>query len=586
MQRALAWSLVVAIATTACQPRTSPTPVVRSPKALAASPVASALPAPRLLQKPRESYATLAGSVKLDGAYIVAQGGGNLVGASGAQVVAAGGGTIISTNGGGIISTNGGGIISGNGSAVISGNGSAIISTNGGGIVAQGGGNIISGNGSAIVAQGGGNIVAQGGGNIVAQGGGNIISTNGGGIISGNGSAVISGNGSAVISGNGSAFISGTGSAVISGTGSALAARPAQRSLLAAAAAQVPVAGMPVGLFSLATHQEIPVGVDLDGKAVYTVYTDLQGRFELFPPSGETGNVLVVAHVQPQSQDPRFHVALVTPARAGADLDEDSTALTALIRTSFVRRLERILVAKDEEVAGVTQDLLGEFPDLPKTFSAPLADMVTAMHANASSAHLPGLPPEQVQPLAQRVADLMVRELELQADAEAAIKIVVGSGPPTPYFPAMLAAFARCRAGAAEHDQAYFDAQPWFQTVQERRKGAGLAPNRIQKPADFNAFVTDAYFAEADPRALAAKAASAATPDLFGILDVVMRSVGVADQVQTVRYAHNALLTGLMFKFVEGQSCDASLRHRVGDMIRGGLSGSPPPVPTRTCEPG
>jgi hypothetical protein len=286
----------------ACTATPAPRPVVASRPAASPAPTAtpSVLPAAQKLVQPAGTRA-LAGVVRLDANYIVAQGAGNIV-ASGA---------------GNIVAQGGGNIISGNGSAIISGNGSAVVATGGDQVVAQGGGNILVG--GRIVASGAGNIVAQGAGNIVAQGGGNVIS--------GNGSAVISGNGSAIVA---------------QGAGNYRLAQLAVSSARPAFGTALPTVGTVITARAMATGAPLPVGVDGQGKPVYAIYSNLQGEYTLFVPTDVPGGVVVEARV-PKRDDPRSVYDIVSGVAKDGVIDEDSALVAKYLRRTFANKFRSVL---------------------------------------------------------------------------------------------------------------------------------------------------------------------------------------------------------------------------------------------------
>ncbi|MDB5099873.1 MAG: hypothetical protein JWM80_4294 [Cyanobacteria bacterium RYN_339] len=359
--RAGCWIWVLALA--ACRVDAGPPRVAASKAPLAASavpsPHASAkATGPAMLLKPADRAATtLQGAIAVEAGYIVAQGGGNIVAQGGGNILAAG--KLITNDGGSLITNDGG--------SLITNDDGSIVAQLGGNIVAQGGGNVAAGagliatDGVTIVAQGGGNIVAQGGGNTVAQGGGNIVAQGGGNYH--------------------------------------LAA--------AASTALLPAAGMAVGAYSITQGQYVPVGVDAKGAPVYTVYSNLQGGYELYVPA-DAGSVMVVANV-PGARDHRMAFNLINGA--GDRLDEDTAMVTKLLRQLMFRRFQ-VYLSQGAAAAPVQLN-----NDAEKAFVALTGTFIPDLQA--AGAKLSGRPQADLERIAQRAADLVLPDGKVLKDAAA-----------------------------------------------------------------------------------------------------------------------------------------------------------------------
>ncbi|MDB5099868.1 MAG: hypothetical protein JWM80_4289 [Cyanobacteria bacterium RYN_339] len=462
-----------------------------SPGVPGASPTAAVVTAPDKLRPGPGATSVLKGVARLDGAYIVAQGAGNIISGNGSAV--------ISGNGSAIVAAGGGNIISGNGSAAIANASGQIVAQGGGNIISGNGSAVISGNGSAIVAQGGGNIVAQGGGNIVAQGGGNIVAQGGGNIVA-------------------------------QGAGN-------RRLLEAGADDRTAVAGMPLGVYSLTDHQPVPIGVDKDGKQVYTAYTNQDGGFELWLPKEQEGNVLVVAHVQPDNPDPRLHYGLVTRTGTGADvsLDEDTAALTTYLRRGLGPFLAQGMLEPDTEK--VVARFLGT-QAIPCVVKNVMIAQYTELRAAAAKAGIDDAPAEEVQDLVQRMVDMMTRDMYLGADPNLGDVIMQQpsesgndwQGPAEPAMGAMLEILRLARQAAREKVKlpGFFDDQKFLQQVNAMRRSEGLPAYKIQKDSDLINMIVTEYFAETDPqRWLIKGACKDGTGYLFGMLGWIFDTLGM-----------------------------------------------------------
>jgi hypothetical protein len=368
-------------------------------------------------------------------------------------------------------------------------------------IVAAGAGNIISGNGSAIVAAGGGNIISGNGSAVLANAGGQIVASGAGNVISGNGSAIISGNGSAIVAqGGGNIVASGAGNIVASGAGN-------RRLLAAGDDARVPVAGMPLGVYSLTDHQPVPVGVDKDGKPVYTVYTNQAGGFELYLPKEKAGNVLVVAQVKPEATDPRLAYGFVAESGTGEELslDEDTAVLTTYFRRGLGPFLAQGMLENDvEKVESQYLDTKG----LPATLKLVIDKQFKELRAAAKLVNVDSAPEQEVKDLVQRMVDAMVAHFYLGTDPAKQPIILTRSpscnywhGPDEPAMPAMadLMRILRVKVRAKlAADPSYFDNTDYVRTVNAIRRSEGKPEYRIQKDTDLNNLVVTEYFAESN----------------------------------------------------------------------------------------
>ncbi|MDB5098274.1 MAG: hypothetical protein JWM80_2695 [Cyanobacteria bacterium RYN_339] len=186
------------------------------------------------------------------------------------------------------------------GTSVISNDGASVVAQGGGNVIVEGAPPMISNDGASIVAQGGGNIVAQGAGNIVAQGAGNL--------------------------------------------------RSVQAVDELAVGAQLPAVGMVVQVRTLRDDKRVALGIDPQGKPVYAIYTNLDGKFKLFLPRTVAENVRIV--VTPRTKDDRrLRYAIMGMANAPAQVDEDTSQATGYIARAIAGRVQQLITHKAAEVA-------------------------------------------------------------------------------------------------------------------------------------------------------------------------------------------------------------------------------------------
>jgi hypothetical protein len=365
---------------------------------VAATPTPGA--APRLLQPPSEAFNSLTGKVKLD--------------------AVAAGGSLLSDQGSAFTTPIGGALLSDHGSGIVSDHGAALV-TAGGTIVANNSGNIIPADGDR-----GGPAAVGAGGALLASGG--LLSDSGGSIVANN-------------SGN-----------LVSNNAGSLTGKTKYR--LQEVEDRPPTAGMLVSAVSLKTHQYVPVGVDPDGKPVYTVYSNLKGEYQLYLPQSEDGNVLIVASSPEQAQQNLVANALTpTAAKEVPPIDEDVALATRNVRRVFVSRMAALLTGNQgaESIASV------DF----KTGLGPLIDhLVAVASARAKADGVPQGPgteaiPE-VQELAQLITDAALARIDLPGVQTSKLLTPKWDGPDEPAYKALGQSYGVIR----ERTAAYMKAKP------------------------------------------------------------------------------------------------------------------------------
>ncbi len=362
MRRVSSGLLAVLILASACVP----TPAVRDVKKANKVTAASAKPkpgatsagaAPLALDPARllggAGTVPLGGSVLVDASYMVAAGAGNVLSHNGGQIVAAGGGNILSHNGGQMVAAGGLNMVAAGGLNMVAAGAGNLVAA-GGQIVAAGAGNIVAAGGGNMVAAGAGNLVGPDGGSLVAAGAGNMVAAGAGNMVAaGAGNLVAAGAGNLVAAGAGNLTAAGAGGYRLAGGaanmlglgGGAYRVAQAAPPVVAAPAygTQLPAAGMLVWVKSLATGNPVSLGLGPDGNAVWAVFTDAAGRYDLHVPADQRNTLMVVAEV-PFRNDRRTGYGMLTAKLDGKGmLDEDEALLTRYMRLAARARFDHYL---------------------------------------------------------------------------------------------------------------------------------------------------------------------------------------------------------------------------------------------------
>jgi hypothetical protein len=346
-----------------------------------ASPIAASPAVPQRLLPPANASRTLVGHVTLDALAIAARG----------AITLAANGQTLAASAGGVISTESGGKLVGSGGTVL----------------ALANGNLIPSSASGVDALTGGQAGLSADNRLLAAGG--IISDNGGGVISNHGGSIVANNAGNIVSNNGGSL--GTTKAF-----KGLAIGPVSRGLLDTGsgatatldtATAVPLAGVLVSAISLKTHAYLPVGVDASGSPVYSVFTDLGGRYELYLPNTDLGTVMIAVTPAPgnNAQVSYNTLAPTSLASGGSTLavtsDEDSDLAVQTMREAFVDNMALVLTSQDAGPV-LTSDL-GNNPLLRPAF----ASFVAQLNASARSAGVPQGPDAARIPAVRQLAYLL-----------------------------------------------------------------------------------------------------------------------------------------------------------------------------------
>jgi hypothetical protein len=253
--------------------------------------------AAKMLQAPNDAM-RLQGTVQLDASYAIAK--------AGATMMLAPTGRFTSTEGGKLVGTS---LIGNDGSTVIAhGGGNVIVDPSA--LIGNDGGTVISNDGGTVISNDGGTVIAQGGGNVIAQGGGNAVATH--------------------------------------ATGFHVAATNDTPAL----GDQLPAAGMVVQVRTLRDNKRVAIGIDAQGRPAYALYTNLEGKFELFLPRTLAQNVRIIAMPRTKN-DPKLRYAVMGMAKSAAHIDEDTSQVTGYILASITGRVRQLITHTPEEIAAL-----------------------------------------------------------------------------------------------------------------------------------------------------------------------------------------------------------------------------------------
>lgn len=338
----------------------------------------------------------------------------------------------------------------------------------------------------------GGTPGASAGGNVISDHGAGIISDHGAGVVSNNGGGLLSQSASQLLGFADNGLLANNGAGVLANNGGSLIGK-AKRALLQAAEALLPAAGMVVFVLDLRTGNPLPVGLDENGREVYSVYTDARGHYQLFLDLVQSPNVRVVA-VPPTLDDPRLvYNLLVAPATQQAqDLDELTALATRFVRGTLEAYLtDRVVTHRDFG--------LGASPEpsaAPDTLGPLLADYLDALE----KAGLRTLAPLHVHAVTQAVADAVSAFADFNA-LQTDNHNTSWTGPAEPALP-VIAGFIQAVTHAAATrlaaDPHAFDQRPWMLAANRHRAAEGLPPYQIARAADLGELIFHEYLDSVD----------------------------------------------------------------------------------------
>lgn len=298
----------------------------------------------------------------------------------------------------------------------------------------------------------GGNVIAAGGGNLLGAAGGNLLGAAGGNLIGAAGGNLI---------GKRKYGVAATNATKLGET--------------------LPAAEMEVQVFDMATGQVLTLGVDAQGKAVTSIYTNASGAYRVYLPASITGkNVRVVASV-PETKDARLAYQVVSAfgGEAPGVISEDTALMTSYYTEAFVSRLERMF---EQDQAG---NLFGQA--VPAALKALVDPLVAEVKAANAKAKVTEMTPTQRRALARKATDALLAYVPLETvtfkeSGELVLPKLVET-----LHEFRLAAGKKMTAEGAD----YFDKQPYVVAANVGRAEADRYV--IKRPSDLNDFVLRRY---------------------------------------------------------------------------------------------
>lgn len=358
--------------------------------------------------------------------------------------------------------------------------GATIIGSNGANVAVLADNALLSNNGGSLV-DAGGSLLASGQGNLIPTG----ATTGGAAMLAQDDTVVAAGS---LISDN-------AGSLVSNNAGSIIANHAAGRRVLdVASTANVPVAGMLVSAVSLKTREYLPLGVDADGKQIYTVLSDLKGGYKLYLPA-DAGNVVIAVSAPPRARaSVNLNALTTTTAAASAPVpaDEDTNIATRLMRKAFIDHLA---------------DFLTNLDALPPVSAAnPASGLIISLGKLVNDhARLDGIPqgPDaaripEVHALAQRLVDIQLGQADLSQLTVDAAYSPGWTGSKERVYDAMVASFRALRDASIRY--AATQSAPAFVTISLDPRPNGdsplcAAPVRVSvaDPSNLGLYALDTY---------------------------------------------------------------------------------------------
>jgi hypothetical protein len=427
----------------------------------------------------------LAGTVQIDPRFLVATRAAVVFKRGGGSVLAVGGGNLITNDGAGVTGGDGHPLITNDGAGLVGNDGNSIVGPDGGGLITNDGGGLITNDGGGLITNDGAGFAAPDGNTLIGQDGASLITNDGGGLISNDGGGLVS---------------TGSGSLVSTGSGS-LGAKPVAFRLVTDEPAPLPpdlppalpAAGMWVGARSLRNGKPVPVGLDPAGKPVYTVFSNAEGKFQLFLDPALVESVRLVAAV-PGANEARHFYNLITPAGGDATVGEDKALATSFVRFVLSRWLVNLMAGRSdfvfEDISPATRKLLPpEVLDRAKAVVDTMSDVARKLNIYAY-----GNRPD----LQRRVALLFADRLLLEQD----VTIEGAPVPPLqgPAIDAMIATFQALNQRATALPGAQVEALPFMVEVNRGRLARKLPPYRIVRASDVADVLMEEYLASDDQK--------------------------------------------------------------------------------------
>ncbi|MDB5100734.1 MAG: hypothetical protein JWM80_5155 [Cyanobacteria bacterium RYN_339] len=334
--------------------------------------------------------------------------------------------------------------------------------------------------GSNLISNNGAKVLAAGGGTLAADGGGALISDKGAGVVASGAGNVIAGNTGNVIAGNTGNLISDKGAGVTT------------KFLLAADALAtgtvLPAAGMRVQVRNLVDGQPVSLGVGPDGTPVYAIYSNADGRYEVYVPKSLARNVLVVAEV-PQATDARLAYNLVVSPQTTASqaIDEDTSLVSKFMRESFRGKVQELLAAPNFDDPAF---LLETFPTIAKfpAYGELIKTAATHMRAKVSQNKIPAA---KLDAVAAAAADAMIAFVDLSN-----VKLITDGTKWTgsvdeAALPAMAVVLKHVREAVIKKGLPFVASQPYLADAK--------TPVELKKPTDVATFMVGTYLSSTKP---------------------------------------------------------------------------------------
>jgi hypothetical protein len=386
---------------------------------------------------------------------------------------------------------------------------------------------------AAYAVTAGSNVISNNGSQILAAGGGTL----------GNGGAIISDKGAGVVA-------SGSGNVIANNAGNIISDKGAGRRLLAegslATGTVLPAAGMRLHVQNLVDGTPVSLGTGPDGKPVYAIYSNAEGRYEVYVPKALERNVLVVAEV-PQAQDPRLaYNLLVSPQVAAAQaIDEDSSLVAKFIRESFRGKVQELLAAPNFDDPAFLE---GTFPNITKfpAYGELLKTAATHMRAKVTQDNIP---PAKLAAVAGAAADAMIAFVDLSNT-----KLVnVGTGWTGPEdeaaLPAMGTILKHVREAVIKKGLPFVASQPYLKDAKDLVE--------IKKPTDLAGFMVGTYL-------------SSTKPEVFNkIRDVFASIEAPAEDVNHLYAADNGVVIQLGIVFASDEAARAAVDAAIDQVAKG-----------------
>jgi hypothetical protein len=341
-----------------------------------------------------------------------------------------------------------------------------------------GAGRLVGADGATLVGADGATAIAAAGAPLVAAGKGNAIAP----LRPDAGGGLIGPDGASVVSAGGGSLIGADGASLVGADGASYTLAQADSGLLPGQA--LPAAGMMVAAISLADDKPVSVGRDADGQPVYAVYTDAEGKYQIYPPEEAHGNLRVVALAGGKDARLRYG-ALADPSRAEKrDVSEAATTAARYVHLCILSQLDGFLrkgkVTRIEVALAAEQASTG----MPQPANAGIA----RLEAAAAAIGYEQLPASTRDALLRRIGDIALADLDLTK-----IRMEDPPGLAMDVIEDRLEKGAQQVAELMASPPAGKTAATMFADVAELTVNG--VRSEILRPADFNEFIVTRYIA-------------------------------------------------------------------------------------------